>query len=639
MWTLARRSAWAHRAGLTGTALVLTLAGALLAVSGVLAESGLRTETDPTRPASGLLLVLASSFSGTVLIIVVMIVSATVTLALRGRRRELALLRAVGATSSQIRRLVSIETVLVALASAPLGAVAGVFAARLLDPLLRDASILDTGETLHLSALPVVAAMVLLLPVAWLAARLATRETLRTPPSQAVRASTVEASTIGRARRICAVALAALGLGSAFSPAVAPGTTGSASAAISAFLLVGAAGLAGPLLIEWAFSRVADRSRPRGPAWRLAIANVRGFSRRLTVVVIPLALALTAGTAQTSADRAFAEAGAEQLRDGIGADLVATSADGFDPAAVDTVADLPGVEATAPIESAAAQVLTDADLDGVIDALAWETTTVRSYSTGGDSLVDLDVREGSVDDLARPDTIAISSEALFGERVGLGDTVTMQWTDGTTTTPTVVAVYDRGLGFGDFTVDRDVLAEHAQDAVAGAVLLTVAPGTGDDVAAAAAAQGIDVVSPAAYADTATMSGAAEQRLSTVLLLALMAFIFLAAANTLVMVTARRGPELLLYDRTGATRRQLTTMAVAESVLTGGLAWLIGTLAVAPAVLGVGFGMLGLTIPPVNLTAYLVLSAAVLVLPLLTVVPTVLAKTGRVRTPSRASATP
>jgi len=305
MWTLARRSAWAHRAGLTGTALVLALAGLLLTIAGVLAESGVRSSSDLDAPGSGLLLVLARSFSGTVLmvVVVVMIVASTVTLALRGRRREFALLRAVGATRSQVRHQVGAEVLIVGLIATPLGAMAGVLLARLLNPMLRDAAVIPLDGALWLSPLPVLGAMVLLLPIAWLASRIAARETLRVPPSQAVRGSTVETSTIGPVRRIAAGVVGVFGLAAAFSPLAVPGSIGSASAATSAFFLVGSAALAGPLLIGWAFSHAARWEKFFGPAGRLAVANVRSFSRRLTIVVVPLALALTAGTAQTTVDR------------------------------------------------------------------------------------------------------------------------------------------------------------------------------------------------------------------------------------------------------------------------------------------------------------------------------------------------
>lgn len=615
LWPLARRSAWAHRAGLTGTALVLALAGVLLAVAGVLAESGLRVGDDAD---GGLLLVLASSFSGTVSIVVVLVTAATVSLALRGRRRELALLRTVGATRAQLRALIGAEVLLVGMVAAPLGAVAGVLLTRSLTPILRDAGAIAAGGTLTLSPLPVLGAVAVLLPVAWLSARIAARETLRAAPGQAVRAATVEARSVGAVRRIAALAVALLGLVAAFSPLVVPGTIGSASAATSAFLLVGAAALAGPLLLGRAFSGAARWDHLLGPAGRLAVANLRGFSQRLTIVVVPLALALTAGTAQTTVDRTVAEATRVQLLDGLDADLVAIA-----PARIDEVADLPGVAGTTVLASAPARVRTDADLDGVLDALAWEPTVVRSLDPGATGLlVDPEVTSGSLADLAEPGTVAISRDATFDTGFRLGGTVPLRWPDGSTDRPRVVAVYERGLGFGDYLVGPDALDGHRSARTADTLLVDAAPGAVDEVRAGLSELGLTAMSPTSYAERVTVAGSAERRLSTVLLLALLAFVFLAAANTLVMVTVRRRTELGLYGRIGATRAQLVRMAAVEALLTGALAWLIGTIAVLPAVLGVGFGMLGPTVPPVDLPAYLLLSAAVLALPLLTVVPVV-----------------
>lgn len=218
--------------------------------------------------------------------------------------------------------------------------------------------------------------------------------------------------------------------------------------------------------------------------------------------------------------------------------------------------------------------------------------------------MDPDVSDGSLADLSHNDAIA------------------------------VVAIYQRGLGFGDYMVGPHALDGRQLDGTAETLLINAAPESVEEVRAGLADLQINVLTPSEYATAATATGAAEQRLSTVLLLALLAFVFLAAANTLVMVTARRRPELQLYGRTGATRTQLVTMAAIEATLTGGLAWIIGTLAVAPAVLGVGFGMLGATVPAVDLTAYLALSTAVLVLPFLTVVPIVIRTVRPARTGAR-----
>jgi putative ABC transport system permease protein len=89
-----------------------------------------------------------------------------------------------------------------------------------------------------------------------------------------------------------------------------------------------------------------------------------------------------------------------------------------------------------------------------------------------------------------------------------------------------------------------------------------------------------------------------------------------------MTTAGRRAELDLLRRTGATRKQLLRMAWVESLITGAAAWVIGTVAVIPAVLGVGFGLLGASMPGVGWTAYAVLSLLVFAISVLTIVPTV-----------------
>jgi putative ABC transport system permease protein len=143
-WTLALAGARANRGSLSGTALVLAAAGAMVSLVGVFFESG-------SRAGAGVegaeLIALASSYSGIALFVVVMVVASMVTLALRARRREFALLRTIGATSRQVRKQVSREVLLVALIAVPLGAVPGVLLARQFSPLLRDAGVLSPGSS------------------------------------------------------------------------------------------------------------------------------------------------------------------------------------------------------------------------------------------------------------------------------------------------------------------------------------------------------------------------------------------------------------------------------------------------------------------------------------------------------------
>ncbi|MFD1825228.1 MULTISPECIES: ABC transporter permease [Mumia] len=610
MWRLARSGATAHLPGLVGPFLVVALAAVLVSGTGVLIESGLRSPG-----GAGFLILLALSFTGTATMLIVFVVSATVSLALRRRQRDFALLRAVGATRGQVRGLVAREISLVVLVAAPLGALVGLVAVRLLTPVLVEADMVGPDFQMALSPLPVLAAALVLLPVAWLAARLATRSTLRAAPTAAVTQSVVEPVGIGRVRRISALALAGAGLIMALSPLFMPGTLGSAMAATSAFLLVGAAAAAGPVLVAWLLDHASLRG---GPATRLALANTRGFSRRLTTVVVPLALALGVGTVQATTDDTLAVAGERQLAAGLDADLIVTGSD-LDESRLAALATLPGVDAAAPLATVPASVRTD-DEAGWLGPLGWEPTQVRGLPAGElDGMLDPGVRDGDLAALDAPDTVAISRDARLDTGKGIGEKIAIRWAGDDFAWAEVVAIYDRGLGFGDYLVGQGTPAVHGVDVRADTVLLRAdEPGVG----AAVAGLGLTATDEAAYVASTTESGAAARDLSALLLLLLLVFVVVAAANALVLSTAGRRDELVLLWRTGATRRQLIAMASVEALVIGGLAWLIGTATVIPAVLGVSGGLLGVAVPPFDLVGYGVLSAAVLLVPLVTVVPVV-----------------
>jgi putative ABC transport system permease protein len=574
---------------MAGSAVVVALAAALLTATGVWIEAGVRLAAGSPDPEASLLVTVASSFAGTAVLIALLVVASTFAGALRPRAREFALLRAVGATARQVRQLVAAEVLLVFAVAAPLGALPGLLLAPLLRRVLADGGIVPAGFAATPSPWPVLGALALLVPTALLGARMAGRESARLSPASAVQRSAVEPAGLPRARVLTAVVLAGGGLAVAFVPFVAPGLLGSAAATTSAFLLLIAAALIGPLLVRWAAERGLTLTRGRaGAVPTLALANARGFSRRLTGVVVPLALLLALGTVQSGVNGAVVDAAEQQVRDGLTADLVVRNPTAEQAA---EVAGLPGVAAAGTTALVPAQVRVDEEDEDLpfLDGLSWEATALRTVPVDG-GLVDPDVRSGSLADLARAGTIAVSSEAALGGLASVGDPVAVR-VDGTETALTVVAVYERGLGLGDYLVGPGSAGPAAD-----ATLLVRASG---DVAAtrdAVAATGLVVDDVDGYARTVRDAAAGEQGLSAALLLALLAFVAVGAGNALVQLVGSRRAELALLRRTGATRRQLLRMVATESVLITGTALVVGLATVLPALLGVGQGLLGVPLP-------------------------------------------
>ncbi|WP_247601045.1 ABC transporter permease [Cellulomonas hominis] len=194
MWSSAVSAVRVHRASLAGSALVVVLAAALLTATGAWVEAGARLSGSAgaaSDPAASMLLAVASSFAGTAVLIALLVVASTFAGALRPRSREFALLRAVGATTAQVRSSITAEVLLVFLVAAPLGTVPGLLLAPRLTGVLQAGGVVPEGFAMTLSPWPVVATLVLLVPTALVAARVAARESARLSPATALQRAAV----------------------------------------------------------------------------------------------------------------------------------------------------------------------------------------------------------------------------------------------------------------------------------------------------------------------------------------------------------------------------------------------------------------------------------------------------------------
>jgi putative ABC transport system permease protein len=618
MWSFALAAVRAYRAGFVGSFVIVAAAAALLSANGVLIETGLREELP-------LVSTVAASFAGTAVLVVVLVVASTFASALRQRTAQFALLRAVGATTAQVRAMVTAEVAIVFAVAAPLGAVPGQFAADLLTPVLTAGGIAPPGLTLSISPFPVISALLVLFPTALLAARLASRAVTRVSPTAAVRETAVETSRLSTGRRVTAAALLVAGLLVAGTPFVLPGTLGSAAGASSAFLLISAAALGGPAIVTALARRAAEATRSsRHAAAVLALVNARGFSRRLTAAIIPLALLLALGTVQTGVNGSVVAAAGVQLRAGLLSDAIVTGSEGVTAEQAAAVASAPGVDAVLASATVPAEVKTDGEGDGDLGGLSWEQTGVRALS-GDTALIDPAVTAGALADLSAPGTIAVSSESLFATGKGVGDTLELRFagsrgmTGMTGMTATIVAVYDRGLGFGDQLIDLSSVPSASRPPVSDELFTRGA--------ADLAPLGLQTVSTDDYVDASVAGAASQKQLGAILLFALILFIGIAAANTLVMLTSARRPEFALLARIGTTRRQLTSMVAVESVFVIVTALIIGTAAVLPALVGVSYGMLGTLLPAIDWPVYAGLAGAVAIIAALPILVPILVLRG------------
>ncbi|MEU8283884.1 FtsX-like permease family protein [Micromonospora sp. NPDC048905] len=548
------------------------------------------------------------AFGGSMVLVIMIVVASTLALSVRQRLRELALLRAIGATPKQVLGMIGAETMVVGTLGAVLGVIPGIG----LSLLLREAFILagavpDDFE-LSISPLPVLGAMVLCLVGARLGGWIAARRAARLKPVDALGEAAVEPPTLGWIRLTVGVLLVPAGLAMAFVlPLVLPGEGAAESAAFSAFLLIFAVALLGPRLLGGAVTVLGPWSNRRpGVSGFLATANAHANSRRLAAATTPLIMGITLAAGQLFSATTASAAAQDQAADGLRADYTVTSTSaGVSPEVADVLRGVSGVSAVTPVVRTRTLAVFGPE----------ESPQIRTYAAQGvigDRLVetmDLAVLDGDVANL-RGNTVALSRIAADTLGAALGDTVDLRLGDGTPIRPTVVARYDRGLGLGDVTLPHDLVLEHTTDHLDFAMLVAAASGTdvgalGDALRAAVHhLPTVQVNDRESFVAAQSAAAAGESATGLILNAVLLGYLAIAVVNTLVMATAARFREFALLQLVGATRGQVFAMMRGETRIIVVAAVLIGTLAAAPPVVGTSIALTRTPIPSVPPLVYL-----------------------------------
>ncbi|NED94046.1 FtsX-like permease family protein [Phytoactinopolyspora alkaliphila] len=555
------------------------------------------------------LVLLTGSFAGTSIMIAMFVVASTLTLSVQQRRREFALLRAVAATPRQIHRLIGSEILYVAGVAAVTGTAPGFILAHLMKAGFAAGGLLPDDFGLAFSPIPAVASVLLCLGSARIAGWIAARKPARTSPTEALGQAAVEPAGLSRTRMTFGWLLGALGLASSTLPVFLPGSAALAGAAGSVLLLVIAVALLGPSLMAAATAALAvPLRRVSSTAGYLAAANTQANSRRLAAAVTPLILAIAIVSVQLFAQSTVSAAAGEQSARGVVADFVVTSSGaGLSHEVTEAVAGIDQVAAATPVVRGSV----------LVRYREFGETTKAPFSAQGiepDGLeytLDLDVRQGTLGDL-REGRVAVSQLAADTFGVGIGDSVDMTLGDGTEHRPTVAAIYGRGLGFGDVTLPRDVLAAHTTTGLDSSILVGAVGSADAEPLGTALRQLTETFPELLVADAAALAVAgqddrdAESWTGAIALLVLFGYLAVSVVNTLVMATAERGREFALLQLVGAARRQVERMMWAEVLIIVVIAAAIGTLVSVPPLAAFSLGMTESALPAIPVATYAVI---------------------------------
>ncbi|WP_141726395.1 ABC transporter permease, partial [Actinacidiphila rubida] len=344
--------------------------------------------------AREMLTAIGGSFGGIATATAVFVVMGTVALAVGQRGREIALLRAVGATPRQIRRMVATEALLVAPLAGAAGILPGIALARWWFGQLVDKGAVPHGAHLSVGWIPMVAAVGAGMLSALAAGRLAARRPSKARPSQALGEAAVERRRPGVVRTVLGAVATA---GGVVLATVASHLTGddAASVALSVvFCFMLAVALLGPVLAWLAAAVFGLPLRAGGAPAALAAANTRANARRLASAITPIVLVTAFCGTLLCMQGTITHAASRQIRDGVVADqVVGSGGAGLPAGTADRAARLPGVETAVGVLRTGALYRAGGALD---------STTV--LGVGGDPrhlepVLRLGVRDGSLANL------------------------------------------------------------------------------------------------------------------------------------------------------------------------------------------------------------------------------------------------
>ncbi|MEV2200362.1 FtsX-like permease family protein [Streptomyces fradiae] len=589
------------------------------AVPGTVAYTGddrSRLEFPDIGSSSGLLLLVATSFGGMAAFVAMFVVAGTLGLSVDQRRREFAVLRAIGSTPRQVYKLVLSEALLVAVVAGVLGCAPGAAVAELLRGLFAGLGAIPDDLPLVVGPAPMVAALVLGVATALVAGLIAAHRPARINPVDAFGEAAVERRGLPVWRVMLGLVLLGVGTLSAVMPLVVRSELGAAGAGGAALIGLVGLSLLGPLVVRALVAVLALPLRASRVSGFLAASNSAAAARRMSSAVMPLVLAIGFSVTLVYTQTTMSAVAGRQVEEGLGADYVVGDggSGGLAPRVVEQVRAVGDVEVATAVSTSKAFMSVTVFEDKELAGFSLRGVTPEKLSR----TIDLGVVDGDIGHL-RGRTLAMedTQASLLGASVG--EQVELYLGDGTPTRLKLVATYERAMGFGEMTVPQEVLAGHTTARAPGQLLVRVRDG-GDHAAVGAALRALAEKHPSlSVSDREGFSAGVREEATLAAwinlagLAMILAYIAIAVVNTLVVATAARSREFALMRLIGMTRGQVIRTLRWESLLMCSIAVLLGTAMTVLPLGALSVAFLGRPQPAGSPLIYLAVVAAAVVL--------------------------
>ncbi|ARF81701.1 FtsX-like permease family protein [Kitasatospora aureofaciens] len=540
-----------------------------------------RLDTDTTGGAQALAnaQAMAGSTTGLAVFVAVFVVIATFAFATEQRRRELALMRLVGAAPRQVRRMVLGEALLIGLAAAIAGCILAPLCTVPLRSWMLDHNVAPSWFTIPFHPLPLLLSFVIGVTAALAGSAATLVRVSLVRPIEVLRESVVE-------RRVMTPVRWLLGTGMLIGAVVFGIVIGRTEPYLAAsarkyeavpVLYVGAVTLLAPILLRPVTRLLIGPLRGSAKARPLLVReNILTSRRRTAATVAPIVVAVglvaTLLTMQKSGDAAVL---ARQQQEVHAADVVVPGGTGIDARTLEKLAAVPGVQVT-PVTSMNIRIGTAKGEQ--IDSLS--TNAVPASALG--TTITPPVVSGSLTSL--PDNfLVIDEHAAQSDGLSAGDHVVTLLPTGARVPTVIAAVVARGLNGDDTYLSASLTGAVMPsrvylDSQTGAGLPLDAQRTAA-VNQALAGSGAHVMSHDAYLEAQRAHAAEQTDNAAVIILGIaLAYALIAVANTLIMATTGRRREFAFLGLAGTVRSQIVKVAAAESAV----AVVVGTVLAALA---------------------------------------------------------
>lgn len=480
--------------------------------------------------------------------VTVFVVSSTFALAALHRRREIGLLRLVGATPRQIRRMIAGESLVVGVAAALVGAALSLVTAPLLGRFLVRSGLENQDLVVRPAVLPLTVAIVTGVLVAITGAWSASRKAARTSPVEALRDAAVEKRPMSLVRWICALLAAGVTGWLAVATASASAEHRVDNALFTAMAAIVAATALAPVVL--------------GPLARLITLPLLRAQGAVGLLVRGETLAAARRTAATAAP-VIATVGLAVLL----SSMVATMREAYP---LGEARELGGIAVAVPDGTPG---LSEAALAAVGTPTADLATRVYVGPAVFEATGSAEVPAG---------TVVLSRPAADGLKAAVGSSVDVVLPDGASVSLGVSRIA-AALSDGDVALNRATVREHDPSAL-GSFVLGVPP-------TASPGPGVAVVDARTYAESQYAEDTRLLWLFAMVLIGLsVGYTGIAVANTMAMAAQSRRADRAVLARTGATRGQIRRVVATETAFVVGVGAVLGLAVVLPGLLGMRAGL-------------------------------------------------